>query len=101
MTEMTVVIKKLELIDEKLDDLLEWKAVHTIQHEAIGRDINEVRVEIFGNPGSGNPGLKSKVQTLEFCKEEVKGFKNFWAYILQAVIISGILSVVFWLLNLR
>lgn len=89
---------KLDTIVSKLDNLAEWRAVHTSIHETIGRDLTEVRTEVYGNQGDSF-GLKSKVQTLLNCKEDINKWTGFWMYILQAIIIAGVLGVVVWLLN--
>ena len=106
MSDLSVILDKLETIDDrletidgKLDSLVEWKAIHITQHETVGRDLTEVRMEMFGNPSEEHSGLKSKVQTLLNCKEVINKWKSFWMYVLQALIISGILGIVVWLLK--
>ena len=52
-----------EKLDSMLRDLTEiraWQTRHDAMHEAVNRDLMELRNETYGN---GHPGLKSQVQS--------------------------------------
>lgn len=89
------VLVKLNGMDDKLDELLLWKAVHQESHKIIDRDVTEVREILFENPG-----LKSQVQTLMNCKSNTSRWRNFWMTVLKIIVAAAILAVVGWLMGL-
>ena len=85
------VLEKLNKMDDKLDELLRWKAAHQESHKIIDRDIIEVRDTLFENPG-----LKSQVQTLINCKQNISRWRNFWIDVLKFVTVAAIVAVLTW-----
>jgi len=83
--DLDTIYSKLEVVDDKVDKLLIWKAEHSKEHETVGRDIEEVRTILFENPG-----LKSQVERLWNCKKDVTNQRtkrrNFWMWILRLLI---------------
>lgn len=95
MSDLGQIYNKLEEVDEKVDKLLTWQAVHDTKHEVVDRDINEVREVLFENPG-----LKSKVERLWNGRKDSFRWRDLWMYVLRVLIIAGILGVIGWLLGL-
>lgn len=95
MSDLGQIYSKLETIDSKVDELLQWKAGHDKGHETIDRDITEVRDVLFENPG-----LKSRVERLWNCKNSISRWGDFWTYILKVIIAVSVLGVIGWLLGL-
>jgi len=89
------ILEKLNEISGKLDELLLWKAAHQESHKIINRDLDEVRDTLFENPG-----LKSQVQTLINCKQNVSRWRNFWMDVLKFVVVAAIIAVLSWFLFL-
>jgi len=89
------ILEKLNGMDTKLDELLLWKAAHRESHKIIDRDITEVRDTLFENPG-----LKSQVQTLVNCKQNISRWRNFWMDVLKLVVVAAIIAVLSWFLFL-
>lgn len=90
------ILEKLNEMDTKLDEILQWKAAHQESHKSIDRDITEVRDTLFDNPG----GLKSQVQTLVNCKRDMSRWRNFWMGIVQLVVVAVIVAMLGWCLFL-
>jgi len=87
------VIEKLEVMDDKLDELLTFKAVHKEEHKVIHRDVTEIRETLFENPG-----LKSQVQTLMNGRRDISKGKEFWMGVLKTVVAAIIIAVIIWLM---
>ena len=87
------ILEKLGEMDSKLDDLLTWKAVHREEHKGINRDVTEIRDVLFENPG-----LKSQVQTLVNCKQNMSRWRDFWLWVLRCLVVSGIIMLICWLM---
>lgn len=85
------VLAKLNKMDNKLDELLLWKAIHQEGHKTIDRDLTEVREVLFENPG-----LKAQVQTLINCGRNISRWRNFWMDILKLVTVAAIVAVFTW-----
>lgn len=90
------ILSKLNEMNSKLDELLQWKAAHQEGHKSIDRDIGEVRDTLFENPG----GLKSQVQTLVNCKRNISRWRNFWMDVLRLIVVAVIIAVLGWFLFL-
>ena len=90
------MLEKLNEMDTKLDEILQWKAAHQESHKSIDRDITEVRDTLFDNPG----GLKSQVQTLVNCKRDMSRWRNFWMDVLKFVVVFTIIGMLGWFLFL-
>jgi len=90
------VIETLNEMNGKLDKLLQWKAAHQEGHKTIDRDITELRDTLFDNPG----GLKSQVQTLVNCKQNISRWRSFWMDVLKLVVVAAIIAVLGWFLFL-
>ena len=88
---MDPIFEKLTAMDGKLDELLLWKSVHTESHKSIDRDINEIREELFENPG-----IKTQVQTLMNGKKQINKSQDFWRSILRKVIETAIIAIIMW-----
>jgi len=91
---MSEILEKLDTIDSKLDELLIWKAGHDKKHESIDRDISEVREVLFDNPG-----LKSNVEGLLRCKNNMSRWRDFWMYVMKVIIAAAIIAITAWLLK--
>lgn len=89
------ILEKLNEMNGKLDKLLQWKAAHQESHKTIDRDITEVRDTLFENPG-----LKSQVQTLINCKQNISRWRNFWMSILRLIVVAAIIAVIGWFMFL-
>ena len=87
------IIEKLEVMDDKLDELLTFKAVHKEEHKVIHRDVTEIRETLFENPG-----LKSQVQTLMNGRRDISKGKEFWMGVLKTVVAAIIIAVIIWLM---
>jgi len=95
---MSDVINKLEIIENKIDELLFWKVKHTESHELIERDVADNRKILFGD--AGEQGIVAKITLLWNGRDRNKDIKNFLLSILRNVISVGILSIIAWLLIL-
>jgi len=89
------IYEKLDIIDNKVDQLLIWKAEHTKQHEMLERDVADNRSVLFENPG-----VIDKLNYLYNDANKHRVFSNFWLDILKYIIIAGTVAVVTWLLVL-
>ena len=87
------ILKKLNEMDVKLDELLTLKAVHKEEHKFVHRDVFEIRDVLFENPG-----LKAQVQTLMNCKRHISKWRDFWMAVLRTVIAAAIVAIIMWLL---
>lgn len=86
----------LKIMNGKLDELLVWKATIDERCKAHREKTDEVREVLFDNPS----GIKLKVERLWNCKQNLSDsrifWRNFFAWILKALIVSGILSLAGW-----
>ncbi len=89
------ILKKLNEMDGKLDEIKTWQAVHSKGHEALDNDVKEVREVIFENPG-----LKARVQTLWECKRSISKRKEFWGRVLSIVIAAVVVAAIMWFVSL-
>lgn len=89
------ILEKLNEMNGKLDKLLQWKAAHEESHKSIDRDMGEVRDTLFDNPG-----LKSQVQTLMNCKQNISRWRSFWMDVLKLVVVAAVVAVLSWFLFL-
>jgi len=96
MSDLGQIYTKLQEIDGKCNQLLEWKAVHSEHHKSLGRDIGEIRNCLFGE----NPGLVNRVQQLWSCKSNITTWKDMVFGILRITIAAGIISLIVWLLTI-
>jgi|GEM_PF-6169926 len=85
--------KKLDAANEKLDLMLQWKAGFEERCIAHRTQTDEVRVALFGKNG-----LVRRVNGLNYCKESISRWKDFWMYVLKIVIVTFIISLAGWLL---
>jgi len=91
--------QKLEQMDGKLDNLLQWRAAVDERCRAHHADTEEVRKTVYGNPGSTN-GLQFEVSRLMNCKKETRRWKDFWIFVLRSLVIFGIIGIIMWLMGL-
>ena len=96
---MQQVLDKLEAIEDKIDNLLQWKA--TIEERCQGHreKTDELRSEIYSIDG-----LKVKVQKLWNCKgafrDKVAMWQDLGMYVLKAVVVFCLLAVIMFALKL-
>lgn len=94
------VYNVVKTIDDKVDQILQWKAAHIERHESVERDVNEVRDSLYGTDRKN--GLLSRVQGLQGCKETIKDKardrRQFVLGVLSKVLAVGIVALVTWLL---
>jgi len=97
MTELNgkKIYEKLDSIDDKVGQLLIWKAEHVKQHEMLERDVADNRSVLFENPG-----VISKLNTLWNGRSSSSEWHKFWLEILKYLIVASIVAVVTWLLVL-
>jgi len=89
------IYEKLETIENKVDQLLIWRAEHNKQHEMLERDIACNRAALFENPG-----VLDKLNSLWENRSSAKIWHNFWMEILKYLIVAGVVSFVTWMLVL-
>lgn len=91
------VYKTVKKIDDKVDQVLQWKAAHIERHGSVERDIEEVRNVLFDENGVVN-----RVQSLRGCKasieDKAKAKRQFILGVLSKVLAVGIVALVTWLL---
>ena len=95
MSALEQIYTKLQAIDGKLDELVEWKGGLDERCLNRGKEIKTIQHILFGNP---DDGLASKVQTLLNCKKGIKTRQVFFQGILRSLIVAGILALAAWLL---
>ncbi len=88
---MDQILATLNTINAKLDNLIQWKAVHQESHKTIDRDMNEVRDTLFESSG-----LKSQVQTLMNGSTSISRWRDFGMGILKLVVVAAIIAVTTW-----
>lgn len=93
------IYDKLNKIDAKIGKLMVWKATLDERCTAHRGETNEVRKTIYGNPGSAD-GVQFKVERLWQCKKNLTKFQEFWIYVLKILLITGIVSLVTWLMSI-
>ena len=86
------ILSKLDDMDGKLDTLVLWKAAHSKEHETVNRDIIELRTDVYG--GDNSDGIKTHVQSLMNCKNNINKSKEFWYGILKLLIVAAVISLV-------
>ena len=91
---------ELERIEARLNEIVRWQASHDESHKLIGRDVAELREELYGGSGAG---MKARLQAQEMvCVANREGHRKWWQEILvgamQAVLGNAILLFVGWLL---
>ena len=100
MSEMAQVLDKLsgiekqnEVMNGKIDKLLQWKAGQEEKCSAHREKTEELRMEVYGDEG-----LKTKVVKLWNCKgamsDKVAMWQDFGMYILKAVVVACLLAVI-------
>jgi hypothetical protein len=93
MSEMQQVLDKLEAIDGKIDDMLQWRAGLEERCQGHREKTDELRKEMFDAAG-----LKVKVQRLWNCKgalrDKVAMWQDFGMYVLKAIVVAGLLAVI-------
>jgi len=89
----------LSKINNNVDELLRWKFALDARCKAHREQTNELRKTIYGNPGRTN-GLQFETSRLTNSGKRLKKFKEFWIFILKILLITGIISIVTWLLQI-
>lgn len=89
----------LSQIDGKVDKLLQWKSALDERCSAHRELTDEARQTIYGNPGKSD-GLQFDVSRLVNCKVAISRRKQFWSYVLRAVIIVLIVGLISGAINL-
>ena len=92
----TEIIKKLDSANEKLDTILQWRAGLEERCKAHNLKTDEMRKVLFDNPD----GLVARVNRLNNCKESLSRWRDFWMYVLKAVIIAFIIGFATWLFTI-
>lgn len=92
----TKIEEKLDAANDKLDLILQWKAGFEERCVAHRAQTNEIRVVLFGKDNKG--GLIRRVDGLNYCKESISRWRDFWMYVLRIVVATCILSLAAWLL---
>ncbi|NIP26669.1 MAG: hypothetical protein GWN94_19860 [Phycisphaerae bacterium] len=99
MSELKEVLDKLGRMDEKLDEMLRWKAGLEERCTAHREKTEELRNEMFGTDG-----IKIKVQRLVNCKGAIGAriavWRDFGMYVLKAIVVACLLAVIAFLLRL-
>jgi len=93
------IYKKLEQIEDKLDNLQEWRAAldqRCLHHQSA---TNEARRTIYGNPGRAD-GMQFKVERLWNHKKSISKFQDFWIFVLKMLLAAAIIGIVVWLLSI-
>jgi len=93
------IYKKLEQIDSKVDDLLQWRAALDERCKAHQGQTSEVRRTVYGNPG-GADGLQFDIKSLLNCKKRISRWRDFWLFFLRALAIGGIIGLMQLLISL-
>ena len=86
--------KLLLSMNDKLDELLQWRAALDARCEAHRDQTTEMREVLYGNPN----GVVKAVNSLLNCKRYASKWKDFWMYVLKIVVATGIITLIGWLL---
>lgn len=88
--------EKLDEILAGLNDLRQWQAVHAQAHQALGAQVGEHQVELFGIPGQADSGLKPQVaqQRLMCAAERAKHLPEPWYRRLALSVADKVLAAV-------
>lgn len=93
---LNLLLNGMEAANEKLDELMQWKATFEERSKNQGVLIDDMRQTLYDNPS----GLVSTVQRLYSCKNEVNReriqWKNFFLDILKRVIVWAIIALIVW-----
>ena len=100
MSELGQVLDKLGAIEKqnnsmnnKIDELLQWKSGVEERCKAHRERTDELRAELFSEEG-----IKSKVQRLWNCKgalrDKVALWQDFGMYVLKAIVVAGLLAAI-------
>ena len=93
--------EQLDEVDEKCDQLIEFKAVHLEQHKIIESRQANFKKTLYGS--DNGTGLTYQVQKLINCKKSLqsssKRWKGFGMGILKILITAAIIAVATWLLS--
>lgn len=92
---LNTILEKVTSTDEKVDNLLQWKAKLDERCTTRGENLERLNKIIYGNP---NNGLISKVQQLLNCKENIRNTRTFFLTILQKILTYGGIAIIVWLL---
>jgi len=93
MADFEQVVTKLDIINDKVDELLQWKAAMDERCFAHRQQTDELRNVVFSNPG-----LKSKVERLWNGRANITKWRDFWLHVLRVLITTAIIGAVGWLL---
>lgn len=106
-TDSERIYEKLETIDEKVSELLQWRSAVNERCMAHRKETDNLNKEVFGNPN----GIKKQVMEIDKRLEIAEGKvshsseketrkMDFFAYILQGLIVSGLLAFVVFMFKL-
>lgn len=88
---------EVKAIHHDIGKLLQWQAKVDERCRNRGEQLERMSDALYGNPNS-NCGLIGKVQKLLTCKNQLSDSRNFWLFILRALIIAAIIALAGWLL---
>ena len=93
---MTKIEEGLKTVNEKLDEMLQWKAGFEERCVAHKSQTEEVRNTLFGDRGCN--GMVKQVDRLVQCKGELSRWRDFRIGLFKIVVAAAIISLVSWLL---
>jgi len=102
-----LVVDLLNDVNEKCDELLNWKSAHEEAHKSISEFTNHVDETLFANDG----GVTYRVREIESCLKQMKAVRNGgtiatrrwqdWLWrVAGGVATALIVALVFWLMYL-
>jgi len=88
---------QLDDVEDKCDQLVEFRAVHTEAHKIIeGRQV-EFKRTLYGSDNGG--GLTYKVDRLLKSAKDADKWSGFWIGMLKTLVTAAIIAVTVWLLS--
>ena len=100
MATIDQVYEIVQDVQEKVSELVIWKAQHVEHHKIVSRDIKEVREDLY----EGNPGIIQEVRRLSNNKKAASRVASSWKglgfYILERILVFGIIGIIVWFLFL-
>ena len=82
--------QKLDKILDELGEVRSWQAAHSTKHEAIARDLGELREDM--------PNVKSRVQTIEQKFTLITWWQSLMLGVTEKVLSGCIIGLILWML---
>jgi len=85
--------EQLDRIEKMLNELIAWKTgmeERCKTHLAVTKEHHATLYE--------NPGLRSRVENLEYCKGNLNKVRNFSMDVLKMLVVATIIAMIAWLL---